>query len=407
MVTTPEKFLCFMLCLLLCGISQGWLSAVEYRYTTIADSTNPQFSIFGFNGTPALNNAGTVVFGSALTGGGQGIFAGNGRELTTVVDTSGHFTALSFEELSVNSAGTVAFRGDLDSNVGGVFKVNGNTVTTIADTTGEFVDFRGTSINDGGTVAFSARGYDSEFYRGVYVGQGGPLTTIAEAHDSDPSEVVVPSQYEPSINSHGDVAFFGYAGSTVGNAIFVGNGNDLAPIVAAEPPYRTFHPEMWCPITDTGIVAFVADGPDDDLHAYVRGVYRYANGEVERIVAAEPPRLHDLSDVMVNEAGTVAFGGRDNAVDFPRGIFTGPDPVADKVIAAGDRLDGSPVTFVRFWGQGLNDQGQVAFYAETADAVGIYLATPVPEPSVWLLSVAGTVAVSLQRRRQCRARSTR
>lgn len=374
---------------------------VRYHFTTIADTSDPRFSSFAFNGTPAINNGGTVVFGATLTDGKQAIYALQDGELTTVVDTTGQFSELLFEEFSINSAEELAFRASYDTGGGGIFKVSGGAVTTIADTTGPLGIFKGVSINDSGAVAFYAAGQDSEKYEGVYVGQGGPLTTIAEHRASDSEEVVAPSPFEPSINNHGDVAFFGHVASTGNDGIFVGNGNLLTQLVEEAPPYSNMRPERRCPITDSGAVAFVANGFDDELRASVRGVYRYSEGEVERIIAVEyPSETHDLSDVMINEAGTVAFGRDSPPFESVGGVYTGPDPVADKVIAYGDLLDGAPVRLIRFWGQGLNDRGQVAFYAETESGAGIYLATPIPEPSTMLLGLASTLVFCVASRRR-------
>ena len=47
------------------------------------------------------------------------------------------------------------------------------------------------------------------------------------------------------------------------------------------------------------------------------------------------------------------------------GIFTGPDTITNKVIATGDSLFGSTVTFVAH--PVINDPGQVAFRVSLAD----------------------------------------
>ena len=85
-----------------------------------------------------------------------------------------------------------------------------------------------------------------------------------------------------------------------------------------------------------------------------------------------------MGNTSFNKKGTVAFWALlDNGI---RGIFTGPDPVADKVIATGDLLFGLPVTDVNFpQGIGLNNRGQVAFIAELNDGTeGVYRADPAP-----------------------------
>jgi hypothetical protein len=70
----------------------------------------------------------------------------------------------------------------------------------------------------------------------------------------------------------------------------------------------------------------------------------------------------------------VAFLGYPDAGG--QGIFTGPDPVADKVIRTGDPLFGSTVTAVNFE-HGLNDAGQIVFLAELADGTrGVFRADP-------------------------------
>lgn len=52
------------------------------------------------------------------------------------------------------------------------------------------------------------------------------------------------------------------------------------------------------------------------------------------------------------------------------GIYTGPDRVADKVIATGDSLFGSTVTDLAFDRDGMNNKGQIAFTAHLADGRG-------------------------------------
>jgi hypothetical protein len=61
------------------------------------------------------------------------------------------------------------------------------------------------------------------------------------------------------------------------------------------------------------------------------------------------------------------------------GIFTGGDPVADRVIAVDDALDGS--TVARFevlaFDSALSNRGQLAFIVTLADGrTGVYRADP-------------------------------
>jgi len=74
-------------------------------------------------------------------------------------------------------------------------------------------------------------------------------------------------------------------------------------------------------------------------------------------------------------------------------LFLSADGVIDEVIQTGDPLGGSVVTRLSIWRQALNDSGQVAFEATLENGVaGIYVATPVPEPSA--LSIYSLLIIS-------------
>jgi hypothetical protein len=78
---------------------------------------------------------------------------------------------------------------------------------------------------------------------------------------------------------------------------------------------------------------------------------------------------------IADDTGTVAFvASLDGAGG---GIFTGPDPVLHEVIAAGDPLFGSTVTFVSLSTENLNDNGELAFSYVLADGLrGVAVAKP-------------------------------
>jgi hypothetical protein len=85
----------------------------------------------------------------------------------------------------------------------------------------------------------------------------------------------------------------------------------------------------------------------------------------------------------LNNEGDVAFHA--TLDDFSTsGIFVGPDPVGDRVIATGDTLDGATVQNLTFCEEGLSDSGQLAFTATFEDPdtfetrVAVFRATPLP-----------------------------
>jgi hypothetical protein len=103
----------------------------------------------------------------------------------------------------------------------------------------------------------------------------------------------------------------------------------------------------------------------------------------------------------LNNSGMVAFLADGS-------IRTGPDPVADKVIAVGDDLFGSTVvefddafdTFTTISQEALNDSGQIAFSYVLADGRrGIARADPIviPEPGTLSLLVCAVLGAMLWR----------
>jgi hypothetical protein len=329
-----------------------------YTFTNIADTTGP-FSFF--NAFAPINEGGTVAFHAMLASGNFGIFTGRGGTVTTIVEAGGSITAPSFPDINaggtvsfvadlptgdqgvftrknrrliviadtsgpfsaintppaINARGMVAFRAELDTGGERIVSVDDGRLTIVSDTSGPLDRFGFVAINSNGTVAFNA-GLDGGGF-GIFRGRGGPLTTIATSQD--PSN----SFGAPAVNANGTVAFPGPSGS--GFAVLTGNGRRLTTIVDWSGPFNAFQ----------------------------------------------------FTAVAINDPGTVAFSAsREIGVPFS-GIFTGPDPLKDKVIGTGDPLFGSTVARVGFFSSMpfLNNAGQVGFWYELADGrSGVARANP-------------------------------
>jgi hypothetical protein len=368
-----------------CGPAQ----AVEYTFTKIADTAGG-FESFAW--CPAINDQGTVAFAAELDNGQYGVFTGNGGPTITAAALAGPFDYFDPGEIWINSAGQVAFFGELYAGIEGIYRVDAGTITTIADDSDGFDEFLGASINDDGTVAFAATGDVS----GVFAGTGGSLAEIARYGDSPVAWDYFRHSSTPVINNAGTVAFF--AELTNGRrAICTGDGSSVSVVVDTSGSFDEFIRFSRCPINDSGVIAFAAD-----LDNGTSGVFTIDNGTVTTIVDTSSGVFYHgdsvaggFYDVMISDSGLVAFGGRlqDSG---SRGIFTGPDPIADKVILQGDSLDGSTLTFLNYYGQGLNERGQIAFYAWLEDGrVGIYVATPVPEPATLTLLAIGSLGLAI------------
>jgi hypothetical protein len=333
-----------------------------YTFTNIADTTGP-FNFF--NPVALINARGTVAFSAGLDAGGLGIFIGSGGRITTIVDTGGPLNATFFP--AINAGGTVAFVAELDAGGKRIFVSRGGPLTTIADTGGPFSDFLiGPAINAGGTVAFTAELVTGG--HGVFTGRGGPLTTIADTNGP------LDSISFPAINANGTVAFNGRLDD--GRfGIFAGRGGAITTIADSRAPANSF---MAPAINAHGTVAFAGD-----LDTGAGGIFTGRGGPLTTIVDGSGPfNGYSFPSLAIDSNGTVAFAAeRRSRREDVFGIFTGPDPMADKVIGTGDALFGSTVTIVGFFSSMafLNDAGQVAFFYQLADGrTGIARAAPVP-----------------------------
>jgi hypothetical protein len=157
--------------------------------------------------------------------------------------------------------------------------------------------------------------------------------------------------FSPDMNNNGTVAFSAEFGVTGRRGVFTGGGGPVVTVADTSGPFSSF-PGLTPIINDNGEVVFLA---------------------------------------------TLATGGI--------GIFTGPDPMADKVIETGDSLFGSVVTSLPGNGTrlGLNDSGQVAFLASLADGREVIVrADPaaVPEPSSFVLVAIGIIGWTIFRLQQ-------
>ena len=113
--------------------------------------------------------------------------------------------------------------------------------------------------------------------------------------------------------------------------------------------------------------------------AYVAQILDAIEGFVDTVVVdsskvwdARDPAFRPLSgpllsaaEVALNDSGEVAFLIEGSDMD---GVYTGSDPVSDKVLAIGDPLCGSTVTAVYFHRYGLDSLGRLALAVDLADA---------------------------------------
>ena len=364
----------------------GEATPVAYLFTKIADTAGPFSS---FRGTPTINDHGRVAFCADVDyglGGEEGIFVGNGSETvlghyTRIVDDSGPFS-LGFNGYpAINNVGQVVFTGggvgmfDPGMIAEGIFIGTGGG-TSIGDFTliarakgpapggsaGVFgrLSHLGHGINDHGQVAF-------ETSSGVFVGVGGEVemgdyTKIGNA--------VSFSDGRPDITNSGIVVYGDDEGIHVGSS---GPPTDIVTPSMVLTGFGTrpaIKSEGWA--TPGPAVVYLADTSVERGGIFAGPGYSVAD--------TTDPFASFLYAPDINNSGRVAFVGLAEKPEggLAKGVFTGADPARDKVIATGDMLFGSEVVSVNF-GRGLNEHGQIAFIYQTTSPSrwGIAVATPI------------------------------
>lgn len=269
----------------------------------VAEAAGPSL-VGGVTSHPDLNNAGAMSFYGDLLGGGQGVFLLRDGRLQTVADTRGPFAQIGPLGPTMNEAGTVAFRADLAAGVSGICAGDASTAVTVADSEGPWCRFHGLPvINRGGTVVF--RGDRQDGVQGIYAALEGSIRTVAESGDR--FETLAPF---PSISDDESVAFAATLTGGGAGVFTVQEGRTIA-ILDTDGEFESYRGAL---ITSAGLVVHLAT-----------------------------PRGGNL------------------------GLFAGPDPEADRILAIGDRLLGSSITELASNPVSVNAAGQVAIRARLAD----------------------------------------
>jgi hypothetical protein len=357
----------------------GVVSAGDYTFSRVATSSEGQWEPDLVCGA-AISDNGLVTymsFGNTYT-----IITTDGQTTTTIRLPDYPSIVFPFMVTCPNSHGFIAYR---NRSSGAIIASNGTTTKTIFTppiywpteivSTGASVP----SINDSGTVAF--QGFDGSGWS-IFTSDG----------TSTPTKVSGDFAAFPVINNSGRIAYLaGASGSGYPSSAAIQDGT-LSLSLLGTLSWPWFTPDM----NNSGTVACVAT---------VGGATKIVIGD-----GVSPTRYVDCSlyaggfntgvvldgtsvgGCSINDSGDVAFLAGLDKSHF--GVYTGANPLTDKVIATGDMLDGLRVEEVWFARDGLNNSGQIAFGAALSDGTqGIWVATPVPEPSTFVLLALGIIGL--------------
>jgi hypothetical protein len=326
-------------------------SAASYTFTPIASTRDGLTFPLRL---PAVNAAGVVAFHAASPA-GERILTGAGAALTEIAVTGDLFTDLGLPV--IDATGAVAF----PAATAGREAVYRGPVPITRDGDG-FTAVGGlAALGDGASVVFHATRTDGT--AGIFSGSGAAA----------PAAVAVPG---------GALADLGLpaAGGTLvtframmpgGGAAIVTVAPGGAPVEIARTSSALADVGDFPAVAADGTVAFRAVLPAGGESVMVA---RPGAAPVA-LVTTSATGFAGFGSVAINRAGAVAFLAR--RPDGRAGIYTGPDPIADRVVEVGGALGGTTVSALEFARDGLGEAGHVAFFAELADdSAGIWRAEP-------------------------------
>ncbi len=336
-------------------------AATVYDLTVIAiaDGQAGQSPFWTFRFAPGIADTGIVAFNASIDPDKEhGVFTGDGAIVTPIF--IGPMFASSIMP-SVNSGGMTLFTTS-DAGVTCAHAGNGGDIIDYAcsrDDPDNLLWFWSQAINDA-DVGVMIAGVNRN---GMYLGDGGTPQLLYDPDDWNEFSLF----FSADINDEGVVAA---CAGDVSNPRFIIRGAGEPPTVIADRDADNIGQIVLqsISINNHGAVAFsTARG----LGGPIEHIYVGSGGPLTLVVDNAGPFedfgggwTWDLGPSL-NDDGLIAFWARLDAGG--EGIFTGPDSIADKVVAVGDPLLGSTIRDIAFGHFGLNNLGQIAFVASLAD----------------------------------------
>jgi hypothetical protein len=375
-----------MCALVICAVPlYAQTGSARYRFTTVLDSVRDGLVV---TSCAAINTRGTVavqvedpVLAVDKLVTKQGaldmpvVLADTARTPNVPTLCDNGFSQITSDP-SLNELGEVAFQGNLRRLSGpsacatpaqtetprqGVFLGSGGALTTIAHTNndpgGNFISefvVADTSVNSFGKVALAIELDNSGFDQGLFVGSR--TGAFQERFRNSTSTFDTPSS-RMSLNELGQIAF-------QDNGIVISNPNgtftrvvdsNAGEFAVGDPSLNLF-----------GVVAFTGSRFVGDTQ--VLGIFTSRGGRVTT-VADSTGAYSSFGEPSLNDFGKVVFTAdldEFSPAGLPvQGVFTGPNPVRDKVLQVGDTYEGVSISSVFTCAEGLNDLGQIVMTVQS------------------------------------------
>jgi hypothetical protein len=240
-----------------------------------------RLSGFGKQPTPALNDAGTVAFAAAVTGGRavEGIFAWSGGRVRAVATTGGAAPDMpsgvlaSVDAPAINARGDVVFLAAVRrgrESVEAIVTSAGGALRKVvargdpAPAGGTFAAFGPPAINARGAVAFAAVVEGKAVPGGIFIASGGRIQMVVGAGEETPIGGIFAKFSERiGLNDGGVIVFHGMLKfAPVEAAIFAvadGRPRAVARLGEGAPGGGTIsHFGLWPAVSAGGAVVFAA-----------------------------------------------------------------------------------------------------------------------------------------------------
>lgn len=321
-------------------------SAARSRSWTPIAVTGARFAAFAPY-VPAVDEAGRVAFQAALVSGGSGVFAGAGGAITDVVATPAVGAVTSHPDL--DGAGGTSFYGVVEDGIEAVLVARGGALEAIASTSDGLVGVgpAGPTMNEAGAVAFRADPADG--VSGLFLWDGSRVREVAVT-----GEVWSGFQGLPVVGGDGAVVFRADR-IDGGEGIYAASASGLR--VVAETGERFASLARFPCLRGDGTVGFAATLPSGAGVAVTD-----AAGRLE--VVDETGAYESFRGVLLTGSAVVRIA---TPVGCELGLFCGPDPVSDRILAIGDPLLGSTVVDLAANPVSVNASGHLAVRVRLAD----------------------------------------
>jgi hypothetical protein len=361
--------------------------AADYNFTLIAETSDELEKLLNL---PSINNLGQVSF-AAETANGIGIYVGDGTAAPAQRIQPAELYRLggAYTQTPIDDSGHVAFFGTLD-DVYGIFRVAPSLAieTVFAGDFFEVVPVGQIAQSPSGTVGYLGKTYP-DFYLQTYTS----YDTTTPTFQDDPLEGIWIDSYAVDVNDAGTVAATRQNANQIRELFTVDTAGNVAVIASMESEFLQLFSDF--DFNNSGAVAFLGQDASGQY-----GLFLHTGGTTLRVA-------QDVIRFALNDLGNVAYLGRNDSSQMA--LFAGNDQLAQSVIATGDELFGSTILSLFYSSDpyegllGLNNQGQIAFWARLSDGRDVFIrADPVliPEPATALLALLSALCLVATRRRK-------